>query len=44
MNRIAALEAAGYVLYLSLIWYAGNKFCRVVFVSASRRCATRGVD
>lgn len=37
MNWIFALEAAGYVLYLPVIWYAGNKFCRIVFVLATVR-------
>jgi len=28
-------RAAGYLLYLPLIWYAGNRFCRLVFRMAT---------
>lgn len=37
MTWLTLAKAAGYPLYLPLIWYAGNQFCRLVFVVATVR-------
>lgn len=41
MTGMDVLRAAGYGLYLPLIWYAGNKFCRLVFRLATVRVGKR---
>jgi hypothetical protein len=32
---LISIQVLGYLLYLPLIWYGGNQFCRLIFYAAS---------